>query len=144
VSRVITRRNFIKGGVALGASSILHGNAGGWLQNAALAAGGPDIAAVKGADHFQSTIKAVDFLGGINKFVPRQSRVGLLINSGFYHPGSFVKPEITLAVIHMCLEAGAREIGVFLSLSGSYWRRSPLSQKDREQTDRIESIGGGF
>jgi hypothetical protein len=40
------------------------------------------------------------------------------------NPGSYVRPDITLAVIRMCREAGAKEIGVFKSLSNSNWRRS--------------------
>ena len=37
----------------------------------------------------------------MEKFVPKQSRVGLLVNSPWKFPGSYVNPEITLAVGRM-------------------------------------------
>jgi hypothetical protein len=55
----------------------------------------------------------MEILGRMGRFVSKQSKVGLLINSPWEHPGSYVRPEITLAVIQMCRDAGAKEIGVF-------------------------------
>lgn len=52
-----------------------------WRPQPALAAAGIDIAAVQGADYDRTTIEAVERLDGMGKFVPKQSRVGLLINS---------------------------------------------------------------
>jgi uncharacterized protein (DUF362 family) len=144
MSKSITRRSFIKGTTALGVSSILGGSAVGWMQKPAFAEGKVDIAAVKGADYFKNTIKAVEILGGMGKFVPKQSKVGLLINSPWEHPGSYVRPEITLAVIQMCLDAGAKEIGVFKSLGNGYWRRSALSEEFRDEVKSIRSIEGGY
>jgi len=68
---------------------------------------------VNGSDYFKNTVKAVETLDGIGKVVSNQSRVGLLINSPWRHTGSCVTPEITLAAIRMCLDAGAKQIGVF-------------------------------
>lgn len=113
------RREVIKRGAVLGASSILGGSTVGWRQ-LAFAEAKVDIAAVKGSDYFKNTIKAVEILGGMSKFVSKQSKVGLLINSPWQNPGSYVKPEITLAAIRMCLDAGAKEIGVFKDLGNSY------------------------
>ena len=140
----ITRRLFIKGSTILGVSSILGGSALGWMQKLAFAQGKVDIAAVKGTDYFQNTIKAVEILGGMGRFVPKQSRVGLLINSSWEHPGSYVRPEITLAVIRMCREAGAKEIGVFKSLGSGYWHRSVLSEKFGDEVKSIRSLEGGY
>jgi hypothetical protein len=98
-SEPISRRSFIKGSTVLGLSSILAGSAFGWMTKLSLAQTGIDIAAVKGSDYFKNTIKAVETLGGMGKFVSSQSRVGLLINSPWRHPGSYVTPEITLAVV---------------------------------------------
>ncbi len=140
----ITRRTFIKSGAVLGASSTLGSGATGWLRRTALAAGPADIAAVKGMDYFQNTLKAVEALGGMGRFVSKQSRVGLLINSPWNHPGSYVKPEIALAVIQMCLEAGAGEIVVFKNLSNSYWRRSPLSTKLQDEVNSVKNRGGNY
>jgi uncharacterized protein (DUF362 family) len=140
----ITRRSFIKGSTILGTSSILGGSVVGWMHKLAFAEGKVDIAAVKGADYFNNTIKAVEFLGGMGKFVPKQSKVGLLINSPWEHPGSYVRPEITLAVIQMCREAGAKEIGVFKGLGSSYWRRSALSEKFRDEVKSVQSLEGDY
>lgn len=140
----ITRRSFLKGSTVLGVSSILGVSVPGWMQNLALAEGNVDIAAVKGDDYFMNTIKAVDILGGMGKFVPKQSKVGLLINSPWEHPGSYVRPEITLAVIQMCRDAGAKEIGVFKSLGSSYWRRSALTEKYRDEVNSIRYLDGGY
>jgi uncharacterized protein (DUF362 family) len=140
MSKSITRRSFIKGSTVLGASSILGGSVVGWAQKLAFAEGKVEIASVKGADYFKSTIKAVEILGGMGKFVPKQSKVGLLINSPWEHPGSYVKPEITLAVIQMCRDAGAKEIGVFKSLGDAYWRRSALSAKFPDEVKSIRSL----
>ena len=140
----ISRRSFIKGSTVLCASSVLGGSVVGWMQKFAFAEGKVDIAAVKGADYFKNTIKAVEILGGMGKFVSKQSKVGLLINSPWDHPGSYVKPEITLAVIQMCRDAGAKEIGVFKNLGNAYWRRSALSEKFRDELKSIRSLGGGY
>ena len=89
---------------------------------------------------FSNTIKAVELLGGMGKFVAKQSKVGLLINSPWDNPGSYVRPDITLAVIRMCREAGAKEIGVFKDIGSGYWKRSSLAEKFR---DEIQGIRGG-
>jgi uncharacterized protein (DUF362 family) len=140
----ITRRSFIKGTTALGVSTMLGGVAVGWMEKPAFAEGKCDIAAVKGADYFKNTIKAVEILGGMGKFVSKQSKVGLLINSPWDHPGTYVNPEVTLAVIQMCREAGAKEIGVFKSLGSGYWRRSALSEKFRDEVKGLQSLEGKY
>jgi uncharacterized protein (DUF362 family) len=114
------------------------------MQKLAFAEGKVDIAAVKGAGYFRNTIKAVEILGGMGRFVSKQAKVGLLINSPWEHPGSYVRPEITLAVIQMCRDAGAKEIGVFVGLGDSYWRRSALSEKFRDEVKSIQSLEGGY
>ena len=69
-----------------------------------------DLAVIRGNNYFQNTIRAVEQLGGIQQFVPRMSNVGLLINSRFPNVGAHVNPDIVLAVVKMCYEAGAKEI----------------------------------
>jgi uncharacterized protein (DUF362 family) len=144
MSESMTRRTFIKGSTLLGASAILGGSAAGWMEKLAFAEGKIDIAAVKGADYFANAIKAVELLGGMGRFVSKQAKVGLLINSPWDHPGSYVRPEIVLAAIQMCRDAGAKEIGAFKSLGASYWRRSALSEKFRDEVRSIRSLGGGY
>lgn len=143
-TEAISRRSFIKGSTLLAASTLLGGSTVGWMPKLAIAEAKVDIAAVKGADYFQNTIKAVEILGGMGKFVSKQSKVGLLINSPWVNPGSYVKPEITLAVLRMGLEAGAKEIGVFKNLGDSYWRRSALSERYRDEVKLIRFLGGDY
>jgi len=140
----ISRRSFIKGSTVLGISSILAGSAAGWMPKLAFAEASVDIAAVKGADYFKNTTKAVEILGGMGKFVSKQSKVGLLINSPWDNPGSSVRPDVTLAVVRMCLDAGAKEVGVFKKLGNSYWRRSALSGRYRDEIRTIRYLGGNY
>jgi hypothetical protein len=86
-SEPISRRSFIKRSAVLGASSILAGSAVGWMPKLAFAEAKADITAVKGANYFQNTIKAVELLGGMGKFVSKQSKVGLLINFRYAEDG---------------------------------------------------------
>lgn len=140
----INRRSFIKQSMLLGVSSILAGNIFDMMDRLAMAESIPDIAAVKGLDYYRSTIKAVDMLGGMSQFVPRQSKVGLLINSPWHNPGCYTKPEITLAAIRMCYEAGAKEVGVIKSLDNSYWRKSSASDRFQDERKSIRFIGNNF
>jgi uncharacterized protein (DUF362 family) len=144
MSTSITRRTFIKESTALGVTSILGGSIAGWIHRPAYATTSTDIAAVTGADYFKSTIKAVELLGGMGKFVARQSKVGLLINSPWDNPGSYVRPDIILAVIQMCRDSGAKEIGVFKGLGDTYWKRSRLSEKFRDAIQGITSLEGNY
>ncbi len=144
MSESITRRSFIKGSTALTVTSILGGSIDGWIHKSAFAATDIDIAVVQGVDYFQNTIKAVELLGGMGNFVSKQAKVGLLINSPWNNPGSYVRPDIVLAVLRMCREAGAKEIGVFKDLGSGYWKRSVLAEKFRDEIQSITSIGGDY
>lgn len=141
----ITRRAILKTGTVLTASSILaSGGLGDFMEKVALASPLPDLTAVQGTDNYRNTIKVVEMLGGMSRFVSKQSRVGLLINSNQDNPGTYVKPEIVLAVIRMCLEAGAKEIGLFKRPDRSYWRRTPLAQQYSNEIDALRSIGDNY
>jgi uncharacterized protein (DUF362 family) len=140
MSETISRRSFLKSSAVLGASTVLGSGATGLLFAEATV----DIAAVKGTDYVKNTIKAVEILGGMPKFVSKQSNVGLLINSPWKYQGSYVKPEIALAVIRMCMDAGAREIRVFKNLDSSYWSRSALSGKFQDETKFVRFVGDDF
>jgi uncharacterized protein (DUF362 family) len=87
-----------------------------------------DVSVVNGTDYFQSTVKAVEQLGGIDKFVKKGDRVGLLANSGYSNKGAYTRPEVLLAVAWLCKEAGAAEVISFKGESEKYWRRSPISK----------------
>ncbi len=41
----------------------------------------------------------------MKRFASKQAKVALLINSNQSNPGAFVKPDIVLGVVRMCLDA---------------------------------------
>jgi len=140
--KLVTRRSVLKTGTFLGASSLFAGGSLGLLGKVALAQAQPDIAVVQGTDNYQAAIRAVEMLGGMGRFVSNGARVGILVNSGQDHPGTYVKPEIVLAVINLCFDAGAKQVGVYKSTGRSYWRRTPLSKQYEDAIDALSYIGG--
>jgi len=89
----------------------------------------PDITVVKGTDYFQNTIRAVEALGGIDKFVPRGSSVGLLISPNWKKPGTYTSPDVALAIIKLCSDAGVKEIVCFKNPELDYWEKSAYASK---------------
>ena len=89
----------------------------------------PDLVAVKGKDPYVSTLRAIQELGGIETFLRRGDRVGVLVNSPFKNIGASVNPEVALAVIEKCLEGGAKEIRYLKDPYRGYWDRLPKSGK---------------
>lgn len=118
MSKEINRRQFIQKSAAIGLSSVLGGTL---ATNINLEDQNIDMAVVKDRDYFKCTIKAVETLGGMKKFVPKNSKVALLPNVQSRHPGTFTKPEIVRAAIRMCKEAGAKEIACIGWLPRRNW-----------------------
>jgi len=87
------------------------------------------LCAVSGDRVFDNTLVAVDALGGMKNFVGKNASVAVLINSVFDRPGTFANPDIALAVITMCLDAGAKNVVTIEDTPSSYWRRSPYFEK---------------
>lgn len=135
----IDRREFVKRCVLAGAG-IVAGN----VIPAAIADGMQhgkyDLCAVRGDRFFDNTMKAVDALGGMQAFVQRGNTVGLLINSPWNSPGTFTNPEIPLAVVKMCLDAGAKEIYTIHEAPKHYWKRTRLSEKMSSEIGRIQHV----
>jgi len=135
----INRREFIKQSVAAGiiaaagSSSIPYSLFGNFLDPKI------DISVVNGTNYFDNTVKAVGLLGGMKKFVSKGNRVGLLINSPWNKPGTYTNPDVSLAVLKMCLDAGAKEIYSIEDASASYWKRSKLYNKFEKDIDKIKS-----
>jgi uncharacterized protein (DUF362 family) len=115
------RRTFMKGGLALGALGAVESTGIGRVMAAAAAK--PDIVAVRGADAYASTIKALESLGGIERFVRKGGRVGLLVNAPphWQLEGSHTRMEVVLAVAKLCLDAGAKEVITLPPLSPRLW-----------------------
>ena len=136
------RRVFIKAGFAIGAVGVVESTGIGRAFAAVTAR--PDIVAVKGADAFASTFKALEALGGMKPFDVKGNRVGLLINapSHWKLEGSHTRMEVALAVAKMCLDAGAKEIVTLPVLGPKFWSGSPLTQTHAKVIKSIKECSG--
>jgi len=130
----ITRRSFLKGAACVGGGVLLSQNPFSGLaqsrpQVPPAPERGPDLVAVKGKDPYGNTLRAIQELGGIEAFVRRGDRVGLLVNSPFKNIGASVNPDVALGVIEKCLEGGAKEIRYLKNPHQGYWEKSTQSGK---------------
>jgi len=125
MSKKINRRSFIKKSTSIGVGSVLSTSL---LSEVAFAKESIEIAVVKGKNYFLNAIKAVELLGGIHKFVPKNSNVALLPNPQSNNPGTFTKPEIVKAAIQMCKQAGAKEIAILGWLPQRYWQNTGIKK----------------
>ena len=127
--RKMSRRKFVSKGSKAGAVLVGHSLVPNLFAfETPLEDQTPDISIVNGAEYFWGTVKAVEQLGGIEKYVKKGEKVGLLANSGYSNKGAYTRPEVLLAVAWLCKEAGASEIISFKGESENYWRRSPYSR----------------
>jgi uncharacterized protein (DUF362 family) len=135
MSKEINRRQFIKKSTAIGVSSVL-GNT--FMQDIALSNSSIDIAVVKGPDYLTNAKKALELLGGMQRFVPKGSKVALLPNPQSNNPGTHTKPEIVRAAIQMCKECGAKKIACIGWLSLRYWQNTGIKKViDSEGADLV-------
>ncbi|RLD81329.1 MAG: hypothetical protein DRJ15_04665 [Bacteroidetes bacterium] len=134
------RRSFIKRGAATGAAAFIGTSLLGREVMAGAISKDADIAVVNGTDSFENTKKAVDVLGGMGKFVPKGSKVGLLVNAGFDQKGAYVDPDITLSVMKMCFEAGADEVLSVQYIHDVYWERSPRYEEMKDMLGKLSQV----
>jgi len=123
MKKEINRRDFFQKSAAIGVTSVVGSSMTKNLENEA-----PELVAVKGQDYFKNTKKAVEILGGIERYVPKHSKVALLPNAQSNNPGTFTKPEIVRAVIQMCKEAGAKEIACIGWLPKRHWQNTRIKK----------------
>ena len=140
MKHLITRRDFLKAsGFALAAGGLTDRLIAADLSSS------PDLVAVEGLNYYDSTTQAVEALGGIRRFVSNGARVGLLVNSVFDKPGTFVKPQIALALVAMCYEAGAKEIVSLEDVSaGILEARDAVEGTCRDGADHSRAQGGAW
>jgi uncharacterized protein (DUF362 family) len=100
----------------------------------------PDIFITSGDDPMAAVRKLMASLGGMENFVKKGDSVGILVNSPWKHPGYFTHPDVALAVVKHCLEAGADEIVCFKPVPSGYWEKSAHYE---EMKDIIENISYG-
>jgi uncharacterized protein (DUF362 family) len=145
MNKGMKRRDFMKSGALLGTAAL----AGGLVDPRRLSAQKasiPDLAVVTGADAFLSVKKGLETLGGIRKFIPAGSSVGLLINapSWWNKPGSHTHPEVVLATILACLEAGAKEIHYLIDPAADFWKRTPLAAQNEKEIGTVKKCSGNY
>ncbi len=139
------RREFLRRGAALGLSAPLTAPALDQSLSGAAARAAEtqnvDIAAVTGSDYYANTVRAVELLGGMGNFAPSGASVGLLVNSPWQNPGTYTNPDVALAVLRMCLDAGASDIHTVEGASAEYWNRSPLAGRFASEIAAIKPSG---
>ncbi len=140
------RRSFIKSVAALGAAAFASQS----VLSRVLAAQGPSsrpvVSSVQGPDYFNNTLKAVDLLGGMGRFVKPGSTVGLLANVGDWLKlhGTYTSTDVVLATAKMAADAGARKIFFLLKIAPSMWGRSPLSAEHQTLISSITEVSGTY
>lgn len=143
MKKPISRRSFLKTSAAAGASTLLVGCAPDatdeeGVREAPTKNPRPtDLVAIMGTSYYDHTVIAVEALGGMQAFVPPGSRVVLNVNAIRKHPGTIVHPDVCLAVISMCWQAGAQEIYVPKPLADGYWEKSDRSAEHQSEIDRL-------
>jgi len=136
----MNRRSFIKTSATLGVGTALNKNI---IQDIVETQESIDIAVAKGPDYFKSTKKVVELLGGMQKFVPKNSKVALLPNPQSNNPGTYTKPEIVRAAVQMCKQAGASEIACIGWLSLRYWKNTGIKKVIDEESVRLVIADSG-
>jgi len=131
MNKKITRRTFIKDSTAIGVGSFLgagliNGFSGGSQE--LFAGGAIDVSAVEGKDYFKNTLKAVELLGGMKRFIPKNAKVAILANPQRNNPGAYTKPELLAAAIRLCKEAGAKEVACISWQEMKSWENTGLKE----------------
>jgi uncharacterized protein (DUF362 family) len=139
----IGRREFFKKSAKLGFSAAVGC---GFVRCSGGVKGAPeeeelvDMTVATGSDYFANTVKAVDGLGGMSVFVPKDARVAILPNSQSRHPGTFTKPAVIQAVVEMCRKAGAAEVNCLTWLNPENWEASGLDVAVKEAGANLKFI----
>jgi uncharacterized protein (DUF362 family) len=139
MSKKISRRSFLRRSAGVGAATFL----GATLMPRSVLSFNPgkaDISVVNGTNYYEGTIKAIDALGGIRKFVKKGYSVGLLVNSAFDQKGAYVQPDIPLAVIRMCKEANAGRIICLQQIADEYWDRKYTDLDFSADLEMLEQV----
>lgn len=125
----IGRREFFRTGAKAGLAVALGR---GFLRQAAglpisgLAGESSGVAVGMSSDYEKAAMLAIEALGGIGEFVPKNVRVALLPNVQSRHPGTFTKPAILRAVIKLCQEAGAAVVDCLSWQTAKQWEDTGL------------------
>lgn len=123
----MTRREFLKstlaGLILLTAGNFISGGRALFAQGT-VSAGRPkkgirgqrDLVCAKGDDPYAITVKAVDAMGGMERFVKRGSTVVIKPNIGWDRTpeqAANTNPLVVAALIDLCFKAGAKRVNIF-------------------------------
>ncbi|MDM8521852.1 DUF362 domain-containing protein [Desulfococcaceae bacterium HSG8] len=140
----ISRRTFIKKSAAIGAASVLGSGIIPGSRINLLHAAQADLSIVTGDNYFKNTVAAVEALGGMKTFVSKGAKVGVLINCPFRNPGTHVNPDVALAVIKMCYDAGAKEVCCLKNEPDGYWEKSTLANDFKDVISKLKPSAGTY
>jgi uncharacterized protein (DUF362 family) len=129
----IGRREFLKDGAALGVTAVLgKGNLNELAREKSVVAVGV------GGDPGKATLGAVKLLGGIANFVPKRSKVAVLVNVQSRHPGTFTRPEILRETLRLCRGAGAAGVDCLSLQPMKQWQDTGLAKVVEEEGARLK------
>ena len=127
-----TRRRFISSGLAWGGLSILGTQFIPGFLRAGSTPASPDIWMTAGDNPAAAVGRLLDAMGGTSKFVGHGQTVGILVNSPWKHPGYYTHPDVALAVVKQCQQAGAGQIVCFKPVPDGYWEKSRYFEEMRD------------
>jgi len=136
MKKTISRREFLSNAAIAGAATALIPNN---LFSATQSEQPTIVRVAKGGNYYKTAVKAVEMAGGIDKFVKSGDRVAILTNAGFRNPGSYANPDIMLAVIKMCMEAGSKEVILLNEINPSYWNRGLQGEKHKAELAALKT-----
>jgi len=97
------------------------------------------IVSAKGDNIYSNTTLICKALG-LDEMVKPGMKVGILVNSDFEIRGAYANPDVTLAVVKMIIDAGAKEVVALQHIKQEYWERSSLYEEHREVLKKVRSI----
>jgi uncharacterized protein (DUF362 family) len=113
------RRDFLKktvGGSLIAGTTVAFGGYAKLLAATPIPPGAYDLVAVKGAEPEVMFDNAIASLGGMQKFVPKGSKVLVKPNIGWDvtpERAGCTHPKLVARIIEHCLKSGAKEVSVF-------------------------------
>jgi uncharacterized protein (DUF362 family) len=139
---IIPRREFVKRSLTLAGAAVLSPFPS--FGRPAAQDGLPDLVSVKGADAYTATLKALDLAGGLNRFLGKSGKIGLLVNAPAWWklPGSHTSTDLVLAVIESCLKAGFKDIVFLQNPAAGFWDRSQRSASLPDVVKAVKTARG--
>lgn len=110
------------------------------LLHAVLAGQTTKIVVVNDSNAFKATVTAVSAWGGLTGIVKPGQRVGLLINSDFDEKGAYVDPEVSIAAVKLCFDAGASEVICLQAVKPTYWQKAKSYPQHEAMIARVKNV----